>query len=155
MEKVLCACGCGEEVKSADRQGRARFIRGHQNRKSVRTEKQKQAVLKNIRKAVNNRGEVWNKGLSYVHRSKTSYAHKGSWRAALLRIYGDICMICSWNLAPCDTHHIEEKSDGGCFELANGIVLCPNCHRLAHNGLISAEDMRIAKDVVDVSSRFR
>lgn len=44
----------------------------------------------------------------------------------------DRCERCGWNLSSCDIHHIIPKSDGGTNNRSNLIVLCPNCHRLAH-----------------------
>lgn len=48
------------------------------------------------------------------------------------------CSNCKWNLTICDIHHIIEKCNGGSDEIDNLTILCPNCHRLAHKGLISS-----------------
>ena len=42
------------------------------------------------------------------------------------------CMICGWNNATCDIHHIIPKKQGGNNDNENLIVLCPNCHREVH-----------------------
>jgi hypothetical protein len=68
-------------------------------------------------------------------------ARKESWRKALVKMFSDTCMRCGWNLAPCDAHHILPKSKGGTQTVENGILLCPNCHRLADCGLIPAEEL--------------
>jgi len=55
------------------------------------------------------------------------------------------CFNCGWNLCVCDFHHILPQSKGGGDELSNLTYLCPNCHRAAHNGLIS--EFKSAKEV--------
>lgn len=42
------------------------------------------------------------------------------------------CMLCEWNEATCDIHHIKPKKEGGDNSNSNLIVLCPNCHRKVH-----------------------
>lgn len=54
------------------------------------------------------------------------------------------CVICQWNIARCDVHHIIERREGGSDELDNLIVICPNCHRSVHvlgDKYISKEEM--------------
>lgn len=50
----------------------------------------------------------------------------------ILKRAGIGCMICGWNKATCDIHHIKEKSNGGTDDEENLIILCPNCHREYH-----------------------
>lgn len=45
-------------------------------------------------------------------------------------------MLCGWNEASCDIHHIIEKSNNGSNLNSNLIVVCPNCHRKIHNKII-------------------
>ncbi len=68
-------------------------------------------------------------------------AKPASWRKALVKRFSDACMRCGWKLAPCDAHHILPRSKGGTQTLENGILLCPNCHRLADLGLVSADEL--------------
>lgn len=42
-------------------------------------------------------------------------------------------------------HHIEAISDGGSNDLNNVIILCPNCHKSAHAGIIKKEDLHKLK----------
>lgn len=49
---------------------------------------------------------------------------------------GQGCMLCGWNEASCDIHHIIEKSNNGSNLNSNLIVVCPNCHRKIHNKII-------------------
>ena len=86
----------------------------------------------------------WNKGLSYTMEKRTVYANRGAWMQAMKRRYGDRCMVCGWDKAPCDAHHIIAKASGGQHSIENGVLLCPNCHRLVAIGLITLEQIREA-----------
>lgn len=44
------------------------------------------------------------------------------------------CQRCGWNESYCDIHRIKNGKDGGKYELKNIIILCPNCHRIEHQG---------------------
>ena len=45
------------------------------------------------------------------------------------------CCVCGWNEALCDVHHILPKKHGGTNENNNLTILCPNHHRLIHEGV--------------------
>lgn len=141
MEQVECACGCGKLRDKFDTDGRRRhFIKGHHHR--VKTKAQREAWLKSLEK----RPKIpWNKGKTYTHASKKVYANKGSWNKAMRRLYADKCMRCGWSEASCDTHHIDPKNNGGKFSIENGIILCPNCHRLADFGLLGIDALKFIK----------
>jgi 5-methylcytosine-specific restriction endonuclease McrA len=47
------------------------------------------------------------------------------------------CSNCGWKEAACDIHHILPLKKGGKNEHKNLTVLCPNCHRLAHNNILT------------------
>ncbi len=80
--------------------------------------------------------ETWNKGKSYQNKGNEEvYATKHSWSKAILRAKGSACQECGWDKDRCDVHHIIPKSCGGENTINNGIVLCPNCHRIAHTRL--------------------
>lgn len=83
----------------------------------------------------------WNKGKSYTFSKRIVYARKNSWNLAMRRMFGSSCMICNWDEAPCDTHHILPKREGGQMTLENGIILCPNCHRMADFNVITREEL--------------
>ena len=48
----------------------------------------------------------------------------------------DKCILCQWE-GPCDRHRILMGKDGGKYVKGNVIILCPNCHRLLHQGTLS------------------
>ena len=47
------------------------------------------------------------------------------------------CSSCGWKEASCDIHHIIPKSKGGTNDHVNLTHICPNCHRLAHEGKLT------------------
>lgn len=139
---VPCACECGEKIGKWDDHGRERrYVLGHQTR--TKSPLQIAAASRNMQQ---NRGESWNLGKSYTLASKRVYANQGSWMNAVKRTYGDACMACGWAAAPCDCHHILPRSEGGPNSVENAVVLCPNCHRLAHHGHFSAEALRAIRE---------
>ena len=66
------------------------------------------------------------------------------------------CAICGWQLEDhpvkgksgwlhsrgCEIHHIVPVAEGGNDSAQNLILLCPNCHKAANEGLIEAEDLK-------------
>lgn len=136
--RILCACGCGQFLIDRDHKGNVRrFIHNHHGS----TDKSRRLASQRIARKGKPRS-AWNKGKSYVCGCKTEYANRGSWTQALRRIFPDQCMRCGWKEATCDAHHISHKGKGGKHTLKNGVILCPNCHRLAHCGLISKKKLR-------------
>jgi len=61
-------------------------------------------------------------------------------RALALSYFGKRCMICGFD-AVVRAHHIQWRCNGGTNDLTNLIVLCPNCHAMAHDGLISQDEL--------------
>lgn len=49
------------------------------------------------------------------------------------------CSICGWNKTVCDIHHINGQKCENANSHYNLTYVCPNCHRLIHNGLIPKE----------------
>lgn len=69
------------------------------------------------------------------------------------KIFKDIpCEICSWKETSRDLHHIIEVSEGGLTEINNLISVCPNCHRMIHNNLISKDSLLKAIEIRTISS---
>jgi len=138
METILCKCGCGQSRPRFDKKDRERFyINGHQNKE--KSTAQIRAAVRNINRS---RPRIpWNKGKSYIHKSKIVYANKGAWNKAMRRVYPDQCMRCGWKETSCDTHHIISKNGGGKYTIENGIILCPNCHRLSDFGIIKVGEL--------------
>ena len=51
------------------------------------------------------------------------------------------CSNCGWNKCVCDIHHIVSRHKKGSDDHENLSYLCPNCHRMAHDGLIAKESI--------------
>lgn len=72
----------------------------------------------------------------------------------LVSAYDYKCAICGWSIPTwqpgykrherqggCEVHHIIPVADGGSDDCSNLILLCPNCHKMAHCGLLSPEKL--------------
>lgn len=82
-----------------------------------------------------NRDGVWNDGKSYlIQNGDRCYKTRHSWAKAAIKHYGNTCERCGWDKARCDVHHRHAKAQGGLHTIANAVVLCPNCHRIEHEG---------------------
>ena len=51
------------------------------------------------------------------------------------------CNRCGWDLGSCDIHHINGKKIENCNEHFNLTYVCPNCHRLIHEGKIQKSEL--------------
>lgn len=80
---------------------------------------------------------------------------KGRRNPKILAAYGYKCARCGWGIptwAPgyktvqrsggCETHHIKPVVEGGTDEATNLVLLCPNCHKMAHVGLIPDTELQ-------------
>lgn len=122
MWRCLCDCG-GEKIVQSNNLTRSG---GTKSCGCLRREAQ-QARLK--------RDGAWNEGKSYcIGNGERCYRTRAAWAKAVVRHYGNKCSCCGWDKGRCDAHHRVKKSNGGLHTLSNGTVLCPNCHRLAHEG---------------------
>lgn len=120
----LCACDCGsEKVVQANNLTREA---GTKSCGCLRVDAQNARRL---------RDGVWNDGKSYaVQDGERCYRTRHAWARAAIRHYGNRCERCGWDRARCDVHHRSPKSRGGLHTLINAVVLCPNCHRVEHEG---------------------
>jgi hypothetical protein len=86
--------------------------------------------------AVHRSTSAWNKGKRYVipavNGNERIYTQKNAWAKAVRRVRGNVCEICGWDKACCDVHHRIAHNDGGQHTISNGIVVCPNHHRILH-----------------------
>lgn len=73
----------------------------------------------------------------------------------LLKAYNCECAICHWSIPEwmpqyshketmhgLNYHHIIPSAEGGSSSLDNVIVLCPNCHKAAHAGILTPEYLK-------------
>lgn len=116
----LCACECGArvEVPASNLTSTKTKSCGCLGRDAAKARRGKPAP---------------NAGRSYAIRGgEHVYSGKQNWARAVIRANGPACAICGWDEATCDVHHRVPKADGGLNSIPNGIVLCPNHHRIAH-----------------------
>lgn len=72
----------------------------------------------------------------------------------LLFAFGHKCAICGWSIPQwipgykhhelaggCEMHHVIPVCEGGTEETTNLILLCPNCHKMAHVGILIPEQL--------------
>lgn len=114
-----CLCDCGETLSRASA--------GLRKSKGISS---CGCYLREAAKERLSNENTWNKGATYT--IKAEFKTKKAWATALLRQRGNICEKCGWSAARCDAHHKIPKACGGKHTVENGIVLCPNCHRIEH-----------------------
>jgi len=118
----LCRCDCGNEKEIASNSlTRAKPVQtcGCVNGATARARSKPDGA--------------WNEGKSYaILDGEHCYKNRAAWSRAVIRHHGNKCQRCGWCEARCDAHHIKPKSEGGLNTIANGKVLCPNCHRVEH-----------------------
>jgi len=77
-------------------------------------------------------------------------------RRIALDAFGARCMVCGF-AAVVRVHHIRLRSRGGTNALTNLVVLCPNHHAMAHEGMLSADELvtlnRAAIALLEVTQR--
>ena len=71
----------------------------------------------------------------------------------ILKRMGVKCSNCGWDKTTCDVHHIVPRKDGGTNENTNLTILCPNCHRMAHEHKLT-EMINIEKQYGDKWREF-
>ena len=60
----------------------------------------------------------------------------------ILKRAGICCVMCGWDKTSLDIHHIIPKKDKGNDSHDNLIAVCPNCHRMAHEGLYVLSELK-------------
>lgn len=89
--------------------------------------------------------DIANKHASYIRETEIKSILELSTRTVhkIMKRMKIGCSYCGWfvNGVSCDIHHIIEKKNGGNDEHTNLTYICPNCHRLTHNGLIDKNEL--------------
>ena len=85
----------------------------------------------------------------------------------LLYAFGFRCCVCGWYIPQdyesigyqpqhgCEFHHIEPVSEGGENTLDNIVLLCPNCHKMAHAGKLPKEELRKRTKTMEDAEKAR
>ena len=58
------------------------------------------------------------------------------------------CLICGWNEAHCDIHHINGRKIEDADSMKNLTYICPNCHRLVHSNKIDKSQLISLEDAI-------
>lgn len=120
----LCRCDCGSE----------KVVQSNNLQRDSGT-KSCGCLRREAAAARLKRDGAWNESKSYaIGFGGHCYRSRAAWAKAVIRHYCNRCMSCGWDKARCDAHHRIPKSEGGSHTIANGRVLCPNCHRIEHEG---------------------
>lgn len=94
----------------------------------------------NIKDKIKNRCSNWRKKHPDAYKNwaiKNIYSQYNGLKPEEYSELRDIpCSICGWNKTTCDFHRKKYGRNGGQYTKENIIVLCPNCHRLVHRGLL-------------------
>lgn len=114
-KKVRVCCSCNNEFTDTVRKGRI--------------EKCLQCRKKQLKVDINN--------VSSILMLSTRTVSK-----ILKRSKNTACSMCGWNETSLDIHHIKPKAKGGSDDHSNLIIVCPNCHRKAHEGKYSIEELK-------------
>lgn len=85
----------------------------------------------------------------------------------ILYAFGFRCCVCGWYIPQdyesvdyqpqhgCELHHIDPIAEGGENTLDNIVLLCPNCHKMAHAGKISKDELRKHTKTMEDAERQR
>lgn len=77
-----------------------------------------------------------NKKFCKTHRYIKKYSRRHKEDLAKRQFPAKKCVLCGWE-GPCDRHRMVLGRDGGRYVEGNVAILCPNCHRLLHRGIIN------------------
>lgn len=118
-----CRCDCGAECLVQSNNFRTGKQKGTQSCGCLRSE-----VSSAPKKP-------WNVGTTYQnHGNEQVFKNRKAWANAVRRARGVACERCGWDKARCDVHHRVARANGGLNTVSNGDVICPNCHRIEHDG---------------------
>lgn len=139
---VVCACGCGTEMKDRDLYARPRrYISGHNTRKYTGTDATRKACSR--RYSITHKAQLYERRKAYWRRRKVQ----------LLRMHGESCIGCGirYNGSNACVFHFHHRDPGDkIFSLGNQVanrdwetilieaakcdLLCANCHEMRHSG---------------------
>ena len=140
-EKILCACGCGQEIPKLDTHFRHRkYILGHVNKGKKRNLSKE--WLENVTKSNIEKGKIycgsnhwnWKGGISGENaKIRKSYQYN-VWRKSVYKRDNWTCQECKQKIKHPIAHHIKSFNDYPelRFEVDNGITLCRSCHKQIH-----------------------
>lgn len=66
----------------------------------------------------------------------------------ILKRIGVQCSNCGWDKTTCDIHHIKGRKIPDCDNHSNLCLLCPNCHRLVHEGKLQICELKTLDEII-------
>lgn len=133
-----CLCGCGQYPKSGNK-----YLKGHNRRQRVivACANCRIPVVTSPALAMRSFRKYCSAACASVgKRAKFFETRPQHWKRYARSVYGDQCVICGFN-AVTDVHHVVPRAAGGGNEIENLVVVCPNHHRMAHAGMITARQL--------------
>jgi 5-methylcytosine-specific restriction endonuclease McrA len=127
-----------EERRAKISQAMKRYYEENPERKKVLSEKFKEIERDNPEAFWSGRQKGGEFGVT--HLNSLLEASSRTVRKVLKRL-GKGCSRCQWSEGGCDLHHIRGRKGPNPDHHDNLTLLCPNCHRLAHERKIDPKDL--------------
>ena len=142
-----------EERKTRIAEGLKRFYaNNHQRRKELSEsfKKARQTHPENFEQGSRQGGlsAATNGNSKYVKRLDSLLAASSRTVRKVLKRLGRGCSRCGWSEGVCDVHHIRGRRIVNPDNHNNLSLLCPNCHRLVHEGKLKPEDLVSLADYI-------
>jgi hypothetical protein len=109
-----------------------RFIQDHCNHKECKNKHHAKGFCNTHYTSYRKTNKTYKKNNNFKLGNFTfNYKDRTNWSLSVKETFSNKCMLCGWQEASCDVHHIIPFMEGGENTLQNAIVLCPNHHKLA------------------------
>ena len=151
---------CGNEFEVNSRTKRKKFCNSscsaiyNNKKRGELSEEHKIKISDSLKKKWGNNPEVFSTGEE--HSKKVGRGTKGGFNPEaksilelssrtvqkIIKRIGLACSNCGWDKTTCDIHHIKGRKIPDCHNHKNLSLLCPNCHRLAHNDKLKKNELK-------------
>jgi len=153
---------CGSEHDG--NYGSGRFCSFSCSRRRIINEETKKKISDSIKNFVRKNGPIKHNLETRIKIGKTINSERklpnnifeisGNTRRKVLTRLNLSCFNCGWDKAKRDMHHIIPQSKNGSGDHSNLVYVCPNCHRMIHEGkidinTISTFESKIGKSWLD------
>lgn len=117
-----------DEQKNKIKESLIKFYEEHPEKKTSR----EQGIKQGIESAKGRFRETVPTSILEVSKRTTS---------KILKRLGLGCSYCGWDKGTCDIHHINGRKIEDADHHSNLALICPNCHRLVHEGKLSKDEL--------------
>lgn len=159
MENKICK-NCGNEFIVDSKTKRKKFCNSscsasfNNKKRGKLSDEHKRNISKSLKNVWDNDPKVFN-CFGEVHSKKVGKSTKGRYKKTvnsilelsrrtvtkLIKRMNLGCSNCGWNITTCDVHHIGGRKIDDCDNHNNLSLLCPNCHRMVHEGYLKKEEI--------------